>query len=41
MSDNITRRNFIGGTAVAAAAPAILRAQGSNEKVRVGWIGFG
>lgn len=38
MSDAITRRNFI---SAAAAAPAILRAQGTNEKVQVGWIGVG
>ena len=38
MSDILSRRNFI---SAAAAAPAILRAQGTNEKVQVGWIGVG
>ena len=42
MPDNLTRRSFLSRTAaVTAAAPAVLRAQGTNEKVRVGWIGFG
>ncbi len=42
MSEKITRRNFVSRTAAAtAAAPAILRAQGANDKVQVGWIGVG
>ena len=40
MTEATTRRNFI-GAAAAASAPAILRAQGANEKVQVGWIGVG
>jgi predicted dehydrogenase len=40
--NDITRRSFIGRTAAATAAgPAILRAQGANEKIEVGWIGVG
>ncbi len=42
MPNQITRRDFISRTAAAtAAAPALLRAQGANEKVEVGWIGVG
>jgi predicted dehydrogenase len=41
MAPNITRRSFLHSTAATAAAPAILRAQGANEKVQVGWIGVG
>ncbi|HYM10061.1 MAG TPA: Gfo/Idh/MocA family oxidoreductase [Bryobacterales bacterium] len=42
MSETISRRRFLSHTAAAtAAAPAILRAQGANEKVQVGWIGVG
>ncbi len=33
----MTRRTFV----AAAAAPALLRAQGANERVQVGWIGVG
>ncbi len=41
MSENISRRHFLSSAAGAAAAPAVLRAQGANEKVQVGWIGVG
>lgn len=37
MPEKITRRSFI----AAAAAPALLRAQGTKEKIQVGWIGVG
>ncbi len=40
MSDHFTRRDFL-GSGVVVAAPALLRAQGANEKVQVGWIGVG
>jgi predicted dehydrogenase len=43
MPEDFSRRNFLRGSAGAAlaAAPAILPAQGQNNKVTVGWIGTG
>ena len=43
---NITRRQFIKGTAAVGAActvgfPNLIRAQGLNEKLQVGFIGAG
>ena len=42
MQDDLSRRNFMKTTAVAAvAAPGILRAQNASGAVRIGWIGVG
>ena len=42
MSDEMTRRNFVRGSAgLVASAPAILSAQGANDKITVGWVGTG
>src|SRR6185436_11185778 len=40
MSDHLGRRDFL-KTSAALAAPAILRAQGANEQLNIGWIGVG
>lgn len=40
MSDS-SRRSFLKGAALAAAAPAVLPALGANDRLRVGWIGTG
>ena len=36
-----SRRDFVKTSAALAAAPQILRAQGANGKVSIGWIGTG
>ncbi len=43
MNDDLSRRKFIRSSAAAAtiSAPGILRAQHSNNTVRIGWIGAG
>ncbi|MEO8370419.1 MAG: Gfo/Idh/MocA family oxidoreductase [Candidatus Solibacter sp.] len=40
MADELNRRNFIKAAAV-AAAPAVVSAQGTNNKINIGWIGVG
>lgn len=40
MADEFNRRDFL-KTAAVAAAPAVISAQGANDKVNVGWIGVG
>ena len=40
MSQNFSRRDLLKSSA-ALAAPAFLRAQGSNNKITIGWIGTG
>ena len=40
MADELNRRNFIKAAAV-AAAPAVISAQGTNNKINIGWIGVG
>ena len=40
MADELNRRNFI-KAAAAAAAPAVISAQGTNNKINIGWIGVG
>src|SRR5689334_11015697 len=40
MSDEINRRSFIKAAAI-AAGPALVSAQGANDKVNIGWIGVG
>src|SRR5215813_5366563 len=40
MADEVNRRSFL-KTAAIAASPAVLSAQGSNNKVNIGWIGVG
>ncbi len=40
MSNELARRDFL-KTAAALSAPAILKAQGANDKVQIGWIGAG
>lgn len=39
--NNITRRKFIQGTVAAGVAPAIARARGVNDEIRIGVIGLG
>jgi len=41
MPHPLSRRDFVKSSAALAAAPAFLRAQGSNSKVTIGWIGTG
>src|SRR4029077_15766931 len=43
MSDRFARRDFLKSSAatLALSAPAILKAQNSNEKMNIGWIGGG
>ena len=43
MTDDLSRRGFLKSSAGAAAiaAPGILRAQNTNNTVRIGWIGVG
>jgi predicted dehydrogenase len=44
MSQELSRRNFVRNSAVAAAAmagPAVLPALGQSEKINMGWIGTG
>ena len=40
MADELNRRDFLKAAAI-AAGPAVIPAQGANEKVNVGWIGVG
>jgi hypothetical protein len=40
MADELNRRNFLKAAAI-AAGPAVMTAQGANEKVNIGWIGVG
>jgi len=40
MADELNRRNFMKAAAI-AAAPAIIQAQNSANKVNIGWIGVG
>src|SRR5258708_6717172 len=40
MATEFPRRDFL-KTAAALSAPAILKAQGTNDKVNIGWIGAG
>src|SRR6266567_1500851 len=40
MADELNRRNFLKAAAV-AAGPALISAQGANDKVNIGWIGVG
>src|ERR1041384_4707520 len=40
MADELNRRNFLKAAAI-AAGPAVISAQGANEKVNIGWIGVG
>ena len=44
MSQEYSRRSFVktaASAAALAAAPAILGAQGANERINLGWIGTG
>jgi predicted dehydrogenase len=43
MADDLNRRNFLKGSAAAAAlvGPAVISARGANDKINVGWIGVG
>lgn len=41
MSPTPSRRDFVKSTAALAAAPAFLRAQNSNTKLTIGWVGTG
>jgi predicted dehydrogenase len=42
MKQDLSRRNFVSSAAAAVtAAPAVLGAQGSNNRLRVGWIATG
>src|SRR5437660_2294106 len=38
---DFSRRDFVKSTAALAAAPQVLRAQGANDKISIGWIGTG
>ena len=40
MADELNRRNFLKAAAI-AAGPAVISAQGANDKVNIGWIGVG
>jgi predicted dehydrogenase len=40
MADELNRRSFLKAAAI-AAGPAVISAQGANDKVNVGWIGVG
>ena len=40
MADELNRRDFLKAAAI-AAGPAVMAAQGANEKVNIGWIGVG
>ena len=40
MADELNRRDFLKAAAI-AAGPAVIAAQGANEKVNIGWIGVG
>src|SRR5947209_18206678 len=40
MADELNRRNFLKAAAI-AAGPALISAQGANDKVNIGWIGVG
>jgi len=40
MADELKRRDFIKAAAL-AAAPAVVSAQGTNNKINIGWIGVG
>jgi predicted dehydrogenase len=40
MADDLNRRNFL-KTAALAASPALVSAQGLNNKITIGWIGVG
>src|ERR1700736_4513645 len=39
--EDLKRRDFLKGTAVALAGPAVISAQGQNNKINIGWIGVG
>src|SRR5664279_1102261 len=43
MADDFKRRDFLKSTAAVAAmgAPALISAQGQNNKINIGWIGVG
>jgi predicted dehydrogenase len=43
MADDLNRRDFLKGSAAAAAlaGPAVIPARGANDKINVGWIGVG
>jgi predicted dehydrogenase len=41
MSEDLKRRDFIKAAAALAAGPAVLKAQGANNKINIGWIGVG
>ena len=44
MSKNLTRRKFLRNTSLAASSlafPSIIRAQGQNEKLQVGFVAVG
>jgi predicted dehydrogenase len=40
MADELNRRDFLKAAAI-AAGPAVISAQGANDKVNIGWIGVG
>ncbi len=40
MADELNRRDFMKAAAI-AAGPAVISAQGANDKVNIGWIGVG
>ena len=40
MADELNRRSFLKAAAI-AAGPAVISAQGANDKVNIGWIGVG
>ncbi len=41
MSERLSRRSFVASGAAVAAAPSLLNAQGSGNRLKAGWIGTG